>query len=143
MRFYDNNHKPLTKVEIEKLKQKPEYREKINSDLKEIDNNISKLVLDRNKSDKIIGLVIGTEISCVLTLIADMTGLTEPNPRYSTIRIILLASSILIRNINLKNNHNRDKKIDSLNMIKEDIISENDWLNEQNYHQNNQKTLNY
>ena len=40
MRFYDNNHKPLTKVEIEKLNQQPEYRETINSDLKELDNNI-------------------------------------------------------------------------------------------------------
>lgn len=82
MRFYSENNEPLTEEEIEKIKQNPKYREKINSDLKSINDTINKLTLDRNKSEKIIGLVIGTEISCFLTFITDTAGITEPNINY-------------------------------------------------------------
>ena len=140
MKFYNNNE-PLTKEEIETIKKNPKYREKINEDLNEIDHQINKLVIDRNKSDKIIGLAIGTEISCVITFLTDFIGITQPNDSYSVIRIALLVASILIGHTNIKNNFFRDTDIELLNMLKDDIISENEWLNEQKI--NNQKTLKY
>ena len=140
MKFYRKNNEPLTEKEIEEIKQTPEYREKISSDLETLNNTINKIALDRNKSDKLIGLVIGAEISCLLTIMTDMTGITEPNDNYSTVRIVLLAGSIIIRNINLIKNFSRNAKIHILNDLKEDIINENEWLNE---HETNQKTLNY
>lgn len=137
MKFYDENDKPLTEEEIEIIKQNPDYREKISSDLKKINDTIKKLTLDRNKSEKIIGLVIGTEISCLLTFITDTSGITEPNLNYSSFRIALLITSILIRNINIIKNLDRNTKINILSDLKEDILSENEWID------NNQKTLNY
>lgn len=137
MKFYDENDKPLTEEEIEIIKQNPDYREKISSDLKKINDTIKKLTLDRNKSEKIIGLVIGTEISCLLTFITDTSGITEPNSNYSSFRIALLITSILIRNINIIKNLDRNTKINILSDLKEDILSENEWID------NNQKTLNY
>ena len=136
MKFYSKDNKPITEDEIEIIKKSPEYRKKIKEDLEIVNNGIEKLVLDRDKSDKIIGLVIGTEISCFLTMITDMIGVTQPNDDYSVIRIIILVSSIIIRNINLISNHIRKIKIYTLNSIKEDIIKENDWLD-------NQKSLKY
>lgn len=137
MKFYSENNEPLTDEEKEKIKQNPKYREKISSDLKSINNTINKLTLDRNKSEKIIGLVIGTEISCFLTFITDTTGITEPNVGYSSFRIVLLITSIIIRNINIIKNYERNVKINILRNLKEDILSENEWI------ENNQKTLNY
>lgn len=137
MKFYDENDKPLTEEEIEIIKQNPDYREKISSDLKKINDTIKKLTLDRNKSEKIIGLVIGTEISCFLTFITDTSGITESNLNYSSFRIALLITSILIRNINIIKNLDRNTKINILSDLKEDILSENEWID------NNQKTLNY
>lgn len=137
MKFYSENNEPLTEEEIEKIKQNPKYREKINSDLKSINDTINKLTLDRNKSEKIIGLVIGTEISCFLTFITDTAGITEPNINYSSFRIVLLITSVLIRNINIIKNLGRKAKINILSELKEDILSENEWID------NNQKTLNY
>lgn len=142
MKINSNKDKPLTEEKTKKIMKNSKYREKINNDLNHIDNLINKLVLDRNKSDKIIGLAIGTEISCITTIITELIRLTEPNNSYSAIRIILLITSILIRNSNLKTNFYRDIDIELLNMIKEDIISENKWLNEQKIN-NSQKTLKY
>ena len=142
MKFYSKNNEPLTQEEIEKIKQKPEYREKIKSDLQSLDSTIQKLVLDRDKSDKIIGLVMGTEISCFLTILTDMTGITLPNDDYSKVRIVLLIASLIIRNFNLIKNYSRNSKIKILNTVKEDIINENDWLDDQTIN-NNQKTLSY
>lgn len=136
MKFYNKNNEPLTKEEIEKIKQSPEYRKIISNDLNNLNNKIDKLVLDRDKSDKIIGLVIGTEISCLLTSLTDIIGITEPNDNYSSIRIVLLISSILIRNINMIKNSNRSTKINILNDLKEEILNENNWLKDQ-------KTLKY
>ena len=137
MKFYSENNESLTDEEEEKIKQNPKYREKISNDLKRINNTINKLTLDRNKSEKIIGLVIGTEISCFLTFITDVAGITEPNVDYSSFRIVLLITSILIRKINIKKNLDRNVKINILSDLKEDILSENEWI------ENNQKTLNY
>ncbi len=136
MKFYNKNNEPLTKEEIEEIKQSPEYRKMISNDLNNLNNKIDKLVLDRDKSDKIIGLVIGTEISCLLTSLTDIIGITEPNDNYSSIRIVLLISSILIRNINMIKNSNRSTKINILNDLKEEILNENNWLKDQ-------KTLKY
>ncbi|MBR2708466.1 MAG: hypothetical protein IKE90_03420 [Bacilli bacterium] len=136
MKFYNKNNEPLTKEEIEEIKQSPEYRKMISNDLNNLNNKIDKLVLDRDKSDKIIGLVIGTEISCLLTSLTDIIGITEPNDNYSSIRIVLLISSILIRNINMIKNSNRSTKINILNDLKEDLLNENNWLKDQ-------KTLKY
>ena len=132
---YGDNNEPLTEEEL--IKQNTEYRKMINDDLKTIDNAINKLILARDKSDKIIGLVIGTEISCFLTIITDTIGFTEMNDNYSSFRILLLTASILIRNINLTKNSDRKFKINILKNLKKEIISENEWLNESN----NQKTL--
>ena len=136
MKFYNKNNEPLTKEEIEEIKQSPEYRKMISNDLNNLNNKIDKLVLDRDKSDKIIGLVIGTEISCLLTSLTDIIGITEPNDNYSSIRIVLLISSILTRNINMIKNSNRSTKINILNDLKEEILNENNWLKDQ-------KTLKY
>lgn len=137
MKIYSNNNEPLTEEEIEEIKKSPQYREIIKNDLTILNSSIDKLVIDRNRSDKIIGLVIGTEISCFLTALTDIVGITTPNDEYSVIRMLILVASIVIRNYNLIKNSNRNTKIRILNNIKEEIISENDWLN------NNQKTLKY
>ena len=137
MKIYSNNNDPLTEEEIEEIKKSPQYREIIKNDLTILNSSIDKLIIDRNRSDKIIGLVIGTEISCFLTTIADIVGITTPNDEYSAITMLILFASIVIRNYNLIKNINRNTKIRILNNIKEEIISENDWLN------NNQKTLKY
>ena len=137
MKIYSNNNDPLTEEEVEEIKKSPQYREIIKNDLTILNSSIDKLIIDRNRSDKIIGLVIGTEISCFLTALTDIVGITTPNDEYSVIRMLILVSSIVIRNYNLIKNINRNTKIRILNNIKEEIISENDWLN------NNQKTLKY
>lgn len=137
MKIYSNNNEPLTEEEIEEIKKSPQYREIIKNDLTILNSGIDKLIIDRNRSDKIIGLVIGTEISCFLTALTDIVGITTPNDEYSVIRMLILFASIVIRNYNLIKNINRNTKIRILNNIKEEIISENDWLN------NNQKTLKY
>ena len=137
MKIYSNNNDPLTEEEVEEIKKSPQYREIIKNDLAILNSSIDKLVIDRNRSDKIIGLVIGTEISCFLTALTDIIGITTPNDEYSVIRMLILVASIVIRNYNLIKNINRNTKIRILNNIKEEIISENDWLN------NNQKTLKY
>ena len=132
MKFYNKNNEPLTKEEIEKIKQSPEYRKIISNDLNNLNNKIDKLVLDRDKSDKIIGLVIGTEISCLLTSLTDIIGITEPNDNYSSIRIVLLISSILIRNINMIKNEKEEVPKTKNNSL----LNENNWLKDQ-------KTLKY
>ncbi len=137
MKIYSNNNEPLTEEEIEEIKKSPQYREIIKNDLKILNSSIDKLIIDRNRSDKIIGLVIGTEISCFLTALTDIVGITTPSDEYSAITMLILFASIVIRNYNLIKNINRNTKIRILNNIKEEIISENDWLN------NNQKTLKY
>lgn len=137
MKIYSNNNDPLTEEEVEEIKKSPQYREIIKNDLTILNSSIDKLVIDRNRSDKIIGLVIGTEISCFLTALTDIVGITTPSDEYSAITMLILFASIVIRNYNLIKNINRNTKIRILNNIKEEIISENDWLN------NNQKTLKY
>ena len=123
-------------------KDQPLTEKKINVNLKTINSTIDKLVIDREKSDKIIGLVIGIEISCFLTLLADISQITEPNKTFSFIRIILLGLSIIIRNRNLKENLYRDIDIEMLKLLKEDIINDNERLNKKNI-DNSQKTLKY
>lgn len=128
MTSFSDNKEPL-KEEVENNKSQ-EYKEEINEYIKIINKTIDKLIIDRNNSDKIIGLVIGTEISCFLTLLTDTLGYTEINSSYSSFRIILLAASILIRNINITNNLDRKATIEKLIDLKNIILSENEWLNE-------------
>lgn len=135
MTSFSENNEPL-KEETENNKSQ-EYKEEINEYIKIINKTIDKLIIDRNNSDKIIGLVIGTEISCFLTLLTDTLGYTEINSSYSSFRIILLAASILIRNINITNNLDRKATIEKLIDLKNIILSENEWLNEPD----NQKKL--
>lgn len=135
MTSFSDNKEPL-KEEAENNKSQ-EYKEEINEYIKIINKTIDKLIIDRNNSDKIIGLVIGTEISCFLTLLTDTLGYTEINSSYSSFRIILLAASILIRNINITNNLDRKATIEKLIDLKNIILSENEWLNEPD----NQKKL--
>lgn len=135
MTSFSENNEPL-KEEAENNKSQ-EYKEEINEYIIIINKTIDKLIIDRNNSDKIIGLVIGTEISCFLTLLTDTLGYTEINSSYSSFRIILLAASILIRNINITNNLDRKATIEKLIDLKNIILSENEWLNEPD----NQKKL--
>lgn len=137
MEIYNSNNEPLTEEEIEEIKKDPQYRERVKKDLALLNSSINNLVLDRDRSDKIIGLVIGTGISCFLTNITDAVGLTEASDGYSAVRIAILISSIIIGIVNLTKNHSRNTKIYILNDIKKNIIKENDWLS------NNQKTLKY
>lgn len=130
IQFYnDEENRVLTQEEIELLKEDPTYRKMINEDIEDINSKINKLVIDRNKSDKIIGLSLGVEISSYLTISSLLIN-SSLDYNNATFELGILLASIFIRKIKTKQNNFADIKINILKQFKDEIIEENSWLNE-------------
>lgn len=130
IQFYnDEENRVLTQEEIELLKEDPTYRKMINEDIEDINSKINKLVIDRNKSDKIIGLSLGVEISSYLTISSLLIN-SSLDYNNATFELGILLASIFIRKIKTKQNNFADIKINILKRFKDEIIEENSWLDE-------------
>lgn len=130
IQFYnDEENRVLTQEELELLKEDPTYRKMINEDIEDINSKINKLVIDRNKSDKIIGLSLGVEISSYLTISSLLIN-SSLDYNNATFELGILLASIFIRKIKTKQNNFADIKINILKRFKDEIIEENSWLDE-------------